>query len=209
MALHNTAIRYGAVTKFFHWFIALLVITLIALGLYASDLPFETQAELGAKAWYFSLHKTLGVTVFLAALARISWALFQPRPGLLNADHRWESWLAETTHWVLYRVCPYLVAIWSRLTVYPQEHYGRACLCHAARDRGKSINRRGDLAFSRGNETSFDRPRRNLAAHVAGHTGARLAARSASQRCARPDRDSRLGCHHCSGAGFGHNRCEC
>ena len=102
MALHNTAIRYGAVTKFFHWFIALLVITLIALGLYASDLPFETQAELGAKAWYFSLHKTLGVTVFLAALARISWALFQPRPGLLNADHRWESWLAETTHWVLY-----------------------------------------------------------------------------------------------------------
>ena len=102
MSLHNTAIRYGAVTKFFHWFIALLIITLIVLGLYAEDLPFDTQAELSAKAWYFSLHKTLGVTAFLAALARISWAFFQPRPGSLNAGHRWESWLAETTHWVLY-----------------------------------------------------------------------------------------------------------
>ena len=102
MALTNTSIRYGGVTKFFHWLTALLILTLIALGLYASDLPHDTQAELTRKAWLFSLHKTLGVTVFFVALARIVWAFTQPKPGLLNADHRMESWLAETVHWVLY-----------------------------------------------------------------------------------------------------------
>lgn len=102
MAINNTAIRYGGVTKFFHWLTALLILTLIGLGYYANDLPHETQAELTTKAWYFSLHKTLGVTVFFVALARIAWGLSQPRPAALNADHRLESWLAETVHWLLY-----------------------------------------------------------------------------------------------------------
>ena len=102
MALNNTAIRYGGVTKFFHWLTALLILTLIALGFYANDLPHETQAELTTKAWFFSLHKTLGVTVFFVALLRIMWALRQPKPGLLNADKKLESWLAETVHWLLY-----------------------------------------------------------------------------------------------------------
>ena len=73
MAFSNTAIRYGGVTKFFHWLTALLILTLIALGLYASDLPHDTQDALTRKAWFFSLHKTLGVTVFFVALARIAW----------------------------------------------------------------------------------------------------------------------------------------
>lgn len=102
MAFSNTALRYGGVTKFFHWLTALLILTLIPLGLYANDLPYDTQAQLTTKAWYFSLHKTLGVTVFFVALLRILWAWSQPKPGLLNADKKAESWLAETVHWLLY-----------------------------------------------------------------------------------------------------------
>ncbi len=102
MAINNTALRYGGVTKFFHWLTALLIATLIGLGFYASDLPFETQAQLTEKAWFFSLHKTLGITVFFVALLRIFWAFSQPKPGLLNADRKAESLLAETIHWVLY-----------------------------------------------------------------------------------------------------------
>ncbi len=81
MALTNTSIRYGGVTKFFHWLTALLILTLIALGLYASDLPHDTQDALTRKAWLFSLHKTLGVTVFFVALARISGPLPNPNRG--------------------------------------------------------------------------------------------------------------------------------
>ncbi|MBW4963051.1 cytochrome b/b6 domain-containing protein [Sulfitobacter sp. CW3] len=102
MAISNTAIRYGGVTKFFHWLTALLIIALLASGLFAEDLPHETQIQLTQKAWFFSLHKTMGVAVFFVALLRIIWAISQPKPGLLNADKKLERWLAETVHWVLY-----------------------------------------------------------------------------------------------------------
>jgi cytochrome b561/polyisoprenoid-binding protein YceI len=102
MAIQNTTLRYGGVTKFFHWLTALLILALIASGLFAEDLPYETQAQLTQKAWFFSVHKTMGVAVFFVALLRIIWAISQPKPGLLNADKKLESWLAETVHWVLY-----------------------------------------------------------------------------------------------------------
>ncbi|KIN60734.1 Cytochrome B561 [Sulfitobacter noctilucae] len=102
MAFSNTDIRYGGVTKTFHWLTALLILTLIPLGLYANDLPYQTDAELTRKAWFFSLHKTLGVTMFFVAVLRIAWALSQPKPGLLNGDKKLESFLAETVHWLLY-----------------------------------------------------------------------------------------------------------
>lgn len=100
--MRNTGERYGGVAKTFHWLTALLIITLIPMGWYANQLPYETDAQLAQKAWLFSLHKTLGVTAFFVALARILWALSQPKPGLLNADHKIESLAAEIVHWMLY-----------------------------------------------------------------------------------------------------------
>lgn len=102
MALSNTAERYGSVTKTFHWLMALLILTLVPLGWFAEQLPYDTDAELARKAWLFSLHKTLGVTAFFVALGRIIWAGSQPKPGLLNADNKVESFAAETVHWLLY-----------------------------------------------------------------------------------------------------------
>ena len=102
MALANTSQRYGSVTKTFHWLTALLILSLIGLGLFAEDLPYQTDAELARKAWFFSLHKTLGVLAFFVALLRILWAVSQPKPGLLNADKPMESFLAELVHWLLY-----------------------------------------------------------------------------------------------------------
>ncbi|MEP2641721.1 cytochrome b/b6 domain-containing protein [Roseobacter sp.] len=102
MALSNTNAHYGGITKTFHWLTALLIVTLIPLGIYANDLPYETSEQLAQKAWLFSLHKTLGVTVFFVALARILWALSQPKPALLHPDRKLESLAAETVHWLLY-----------------------------------------------------------------------------------------------------------
>ncbi|KIN66288.1 Cytochrome [Sulfitobacter noctilucicola] len=102
MAFTNTDIRYGGVTKTFHWLTALLILTLLPLGLFANDLPYQTDAELARKAWYFSVHKTLGVTAFFVAALRILWAIGQVKPGLLNADKPAESFAAEMVHWLLY-----------------------------------------------------------------------------------------------------------
>ncbi|WP_300029367.1 cytochrome b/b6 domain-containing protein [uncultured Roseobacter sp.] len=102
MPMTNSTTHYGGVTKAFHWLTALLIITLIPLGIYANGLPYDTSGALAQKAWFFSLHKTLGITVFFVALARILWALSQPKPGLLHADRKLESFAAETVHWLLY-----------------------------------------------------------------------------------------------------------
>lgn len=110
MPLGNTSTRYGAVAKWFHWLTALLIFTNIPLGWVAITLAETvrdpasnaTQAEIARAALLFSVHKTLGVTIFFVALARILWALSQPKPGLLNGDRPAEAWAAETAHWLLY-----------------------------------------------------------------------------------------------------------
>ena len=100
--LGNSVTTYGAVAKLFHWLTALLIVTIYPLGLVANDWPYDTSAQLAAKATLFSIHKTLGITVFFVALLRILWALSQPKPGPLHADRKVETWLAELVHWLLY-----------------------------------------------------------------------------------------------------------
>ena len=102
MPLANTRSTYGSVAKSFHWLTALLILTLVPLGIYANDLPYDTSEALARKAFFFSIHKTLGVTVFFVALARIVWAVSQPKPALLHPDRKLESLAAETVHWLLY-----------------------------------------------------------------------------------------------------------
>ncbi|WP_322892662.1 MULTISPECIES: cytochrome b/b6 domain-containing protein [unclassified Yoonia] len=102
MPAANTAQTYGSVTKTFHWLTALLILALVPLGLIANALPYETDAELALKAQVFSVHKTLGVLVFFVALARIIWAVSQPKPGDLNHDKKAQSTLAAVVHWTLY-----------------------------------------------------------------------------------------------------------
>ncbi|WP_390915105.1 cytochrome b/b6 domain-containing protein [Pseudosulfitobacter sp. SM2401] len=102
MSLANTSHSYGSIAKTFHWLTALLILTLIPLGIIANGMEYETSEQLARKAWLFSLHKTLGVTVFFVALARIGWAIKQAKPGGLHPERKMESWLAETIHWLLY-----------------------------------------------------------------------------------------------------------
>ena len=110
MASTNTFSGYGSVTKAFHWLTALLIISAWPLGWVAENMTHAiydattrpTEAEIARTALLFSLHKTVGVAVFLVALARIAWAVTQTRPGLLNADNKPEAFAAETVHWLLY-----------------------------------------------------------------------------------------------------------
>lgn len=102
MMISNTLTRYGSVAKVFHWLTALLILTLIPLGVVAHELPYETSEQLALKATLFSAHKTLGVTVFFVALLRIFWALTQPKPAPIHPDRKLETGVAEIVHWLLY-----------------------------------------------------------------------------------------------------------
>lgn len=102
MSLNNSDRSYGGVAKTFHWLTALLIFAVVPVGIVANDMSFETSEQLARKVLLFSVHKTLGVTIFFVALARIVWAMRQPKPGLLNANRPLEATLAETVHWLLY-----------------------------------------------------------------------------------------------------------
>lgn len=102
MSAANTTATYGSVAKALHWATALLILTLVPLGFVAVAWPYDTSDSLATKALLFSVHKTLGVGVFFLALARIAWALSQPRPAPLHPNRRLETTLAEAVHWALY-----------------------------------------------------------------------------------------------------------
>ena len=110
MPLTNTTRSYGSLAKTFHWLTALLILTIIPVGLVANDMAHDirdpaitsTAQDFSRTFLLFSIHKTLGVVIFFVALARILWAVSQPKPGLLNADKPFEAFAAETVHWLLY-----------------------------------------------------------------------------------------------------------
>lgn len=102
MSISNSATRYGSVARSLHWLTALLILSSIALGLYAESLPYDSSAALAAKAQVFSLHKTIGIAAFFVAAARILWALTQTRPAPLHPERKLETLLAELIHWSLY-----------------------------------------------------------------------------------------------------------
>lgn len=110
MTLTNSHTTYGTVTKSFHWLTALLILSVIPLGIIANDIAYAikdpdvatTDADISRAAFLFSLHKTIGVTIFFVALLRILWAVSQQKPGLLNGDNTLEATAAETVHWLLY-----------------------------------------------------------------------------------------------------------
>lgn len=110
MSFQNSHRRYGGIAKTFHWTIALGILAVIPLGMIANDLAHAirdpaipvTESDLSRAALLFSLHKTIGVTIFFVALLRILWAITQPKPAPLHPERRLETFAAETVHWLLY-----------------------------------------------------------------------------------------------------------
>ena len=99
--LSNTPTSYGTLARAFHWLVALLILSAVALGLYGESLPRSAETIDTLKTLY-SAHKTIGVAAFFTALARILWALVQPRPTPLHPERRLETFGAELVHWALY-----------------------------------------------------------------------------------------------------------
>ncbi|WP_226574417.1 cytochrome b/b6 domain-containing protein [Acuticoccus sediminis] len=109
--------RYTTGAILLHWSIAILVILQIASGyamgaLVAPGSP--TQYTL------FQLHKSLGATVLLLTVARITWRLFNPPPAEPESVTRVERLVAGLVHKVFYLL---LIVIpltgWIVITVSP------------------------------------------------------------------------------------------
>ena len=101
MPIRNSVTSFGTVARAFHWLTALVILTAIPLGLIANDLSTAPDS-IALKTQLFSLHKTLGIVAFCLGVARILWAFSQPRPVPLHPEWRFETFMAEAVHWLLY-----------------------------------------------------------------------------------------------------------
>lgn len=90
------AARYDAVAQALHWLMAVALIAVFALGLWMVAQPLMVRLKT------VPLHKSIGVVVFLLALARLAWRMTHPAPPLPASMPRWERVAATAAHHLLY-----------------------------------------------------------------------------------------------------------
>ena len=89
--------RYTPTAIALHWLIALLVLALLPLGLYMSDLPLSPY-----KLKLYSWHKWAGITVLMLATLRLFWRASHTPPTLSALTPRWQRLTSNAVHILLY-----------------------------------------------------------------------------------------------------------
>jgi len=97
MQLGNSSVRWGVVSKTFHWVIVVLIIVQYTLAQVAEDLPLGLQ-----KFTTLARHKSIGLTIFGLAILRLLWRWANATPELPDTLKPWEKGIAKTTHFALY-----------------------------------------------------------------------------------------------------------
>ena len=88
---------YTPVAKGLHWLMAVLILGLLALGIYMSDLPLSPQ-----KLELYSWHKWFGVTVFVLLWLRLAWRVTHRPPALPESMSAPMRLAAHAGHAALY-----------------------------------------------------------------------------------------------------------
>jgi cytochrome b561 len=97
MQMTNTVTRYGAVIIVLHWFMALLIIGMLGVGLYMVGVPVGLL-----KLKLYGWHKEFGILVLMLVTFRIGWRLTNVTPAL-PLDMPWiQKFLAHSVHLALY-----------------------------------------------------------------------------------------------------------
>ena len=100
MKLSNTDVHYGAAAIALHWLMAILIVSLVAMGIYMVRLPdvgFNIK-----KIILILAHKEIGMLVLALAGARLIWRLLNPLPGLVNTVPEWQKVTAILVHFCFY-----------------------------------------------------------------------------------------------------------
>lgn len=85
------------IAKGLHWLMAALLLGLLALGLYMTDLPLSPE-----KLLLYSWHKWLGVSAFLLLWCRLLWRLTHRAPAAPEGLSAGMARLATLGHLALY-----------------------------------------------------------------------------------------------------------
>lgn len=97
MQMKNTPDAYGIITKSFHWLMAILIISMLAVGLLMEDI-----GALSLKLKVYGLHKSFGILVLTLALARLGWHLYSKKPEFVPDLKKIERLAATVIHGFFY-----------------------------------------------------------------------------------------------------------
>jgi cytochrome b561 len=100
MRLSNTEQNYGAAAIALHWLMAILIVTLVAMGIYMVRLP-DVGFNL-KKITLILAHKEIGVLVLVLAAMRLTWRQFNPLPRLVDTVPEWQKVTAILVHLCFY-----------------------------------------------------------------------------------------------------------
>jgi cytochrome b561 len=91
--------KYHISMRITHWAMALIIISLLAAGLYMTNFLDKESAN---RALIYSLHKSFGVLAMFLIVVRIFIRLSKPVPALPNSMPKIIQKLAQTAHFLLY-----------------------------------------------------------------------------------------------------------
>ena len=98
MTIKNSTQRYGALSIGLHWLMFILLIAVYACIELREFYPKGSDPREALKAWHF----TLGMLVFLLALARLASRLSGTSPAIVPEPLQWQKKLAGLAHVLLY-----------------------------------------------------------------------------------------------------------
>ena len=123
MTIPATA-RYDRVAMALHWLVAIGLIAQILLGLWMIDIP---KLPAGVRAYWFNLHKSIGITLGVLILMRLAWRATHRPPPPPSTMPRWQVRAAGASHLLLYAcmiTMPLAGYLGSTFSGYPIRYFG-------------------------------------------------------------------------------------
>ncbi len=92
---------YSKIAILLHWLIAILIIAMMAAGIWMAD-AIDVKETRAAAFDMFQLHKSVGLTILALSLLRLFWRFTHKSPDLPLDMPKWERGAAHITHWLFY-----------------------------------------------------------------------------------------------------------
>ena len=133
--MKNPADRWGPVSQWLHWTIALLVVAIATIGLLMVEMPNTPR-----KIEIYAIHKSLGLAILALVVLRLAWRLHAGRPAPVAGTPRWKQRVATITHGAMYVLLlsmPLSGWLFNSAAGYPLQWFGLFNLpALAGEDRG-------------------------------------------------------------------------
>jgi cytochrome b561 len=115
---------YTRVAVILHWLIAIGVLVQIAFGWWMIEIP---KQPVGVRAYWFNIHKSIGITLGVLILVRLFWRLKYGAPPLPAHIPPWQRRAAKASHFLMYTcmiLMPLSGYLGSSFTKYPIKYWG-------------------------------------------------------------------------------------